>query len=285
MQAVALAGSRVILYDRHAPPRGLPPHDLRVCTFNIHQMRGRDRYLPNGKREKGANQFWEIVSELKAQRADVLLLQEVPPQYAENLVRTLGMDGYFCRTVPRQGNMILLPSGTVVRENVRVLINPELAATDEASIRKALETHENEHRSDVARQFLEPRAVQMLKLDGLVLWNTHLTAGTESNRSPDGPETLGERRRKEALELADAVQAFAAGMPILGGGDLNSKPTESVWKALQEKGFRGYPDQAGSGIDWILTLRLPELSVVNNQSAYNGGLQISDHPVLTVQLP
>ena len=286
--AVAATFNKVLPYGRKTNPWRLPFQGLRVTTFNVHHLRGRDKRLEDGRVERGPGQFWEIVQAIREQEADVVLLQEVPPEFAPNLVQALHKDGYYSQAHPIQGNLILLPPGTVVTDNRRVLVNPNLRSGDLEATRAALEAHRAEKRGMVARQFLEPRSVQMLKVElaeggELVLWNTHLTAGPENSRVPESPETLGVRRRKEAVKLIQALNEFAGQAPILGGGDLNSDQKESVFKEFSPAGFAGHPDEAAGGIDWILTRGLPAPKIVNNQTLFSEGIQISDHPILTVE--
>ena len=49
-----------------------------------------------------------MLERMRAARGDVYLLQEVPPDQAQHIADATGMRGYFTRTTPQQGNMILV---------------------------------------------------------------------------------------------------------------------------------------------------------------------------------
>lgn len=102
-QDLASSENRVMVPDGSAaPPHALSPDGrLRVVSWNLHHGEG-----PN---DNGTPpQMDAMLERMRAARGDVYLLQEVPPDQAQHIADATGMRGYFTRTTPQQGNMILV---------------------------------------------------------------------------------------------------------------------------------------------------------------------------------
>lgn len=282
-EEVAAPQSRVLQPSGgEAPPRELSRDgDLRVTSFNVHHMEG-----PGDAGDPG--QTDQIVGSLRDRApSDVYLLQEMPPDQAQEVADRMGMRGYYSRTTESQGNMILVHPDLKVEGNERAVLNGDFEPGDVEGAREALDYHDDAD-DDVEGQFREPRAVQALRVrapggESAVLWNTHLTAGLEDNEGESSGETLGERRATEAAALNGFIDDFKRpGEAVIGGGDLNSRPGESVAPVLRQGGHRLTGDEAQEQLDYVAVQGLKEKAqVLLNERLYDGDTQISDHPILS----
>ncbi len=261
------------------PPRQLSQGDrLRVTSFNVHHMDDRD----------DDDQTGPIIDALRNRApSDAYLLQEMPPEKAQEVADEMGMNGYYSRTSETQGNLTLLHPDLRVSENERGVLNGDFPPADSEGARAALDYHKDTPSGDdIEGQFREPRAVQALRVqkptgESALLWNTHLTAGLEDNARDSGA-TLGGLRQTETETLDRFLNDVKEPKEtVVGGGDLNSKPGESVLPLLGELGYKVTSDTAQDGLDHM-TVRGPGEApqVLVNEQLFDGEQQISDHPIL-----
>jgi len=186
------------------------------------------------------------------------------------------MKAYYTRTTPNQGNMILVNPDMQVEGNEKMILNGDIKQGDKMSAYSALAKLETAQGNE-ARQKAEPRVAQMLKVktpDGKTvdLWNTHLTAIKDS-----------EFRKKEIDKVISTMNARAgSGDSVVGGGDLNSGPSDSVLADLRNNGYQ----TQGASIDWITGKNTARpLNIVSNKELFDeNDVQISDHPMVTVEI-
>lgn len=250
------------------PPRQLMEDGkLKVTSWNLHH--GLDR-------ENKDNQVDKMVDKMRDAKSDVYMLQEVPPWEAQKLADEMGMKAYYTRTTPNQGNMILVNPDMQVEGNEKMILNGDIKQGDKMSAYSALAKLETAQGNE-ARQKAEPRVAQMLKVktpDGKTvdLWNTHLTAIKDS-----------EFRKKEIDKVISTMNARAgSGDSVVGGGDLNSGPSDSVLADLRNNGYQ----TQGASIDWITGKNTARpLNIVSNKELFDeNDVQISDHPMVTVEI-
>jgi endonuclease/exonuclease/phosphatase family metal-dependent hydrolase len=250
------------------PPRQLMEDGkLKVTSWNLHH--GLDR-------ENKDNQVDKMVDKMRDAKSDVYMLQEVPPWEAQKLADEMGMKAYYTRTTPNQGNMILVNPDMQVEGNEKMILNGDIKQGDKMSAYSAIAKLETAQGNE-ARQKAEPRVAQMLKVktpDGKIvdLWNTHLTAIKDS-----------EFRKKEIDKVISTMNARAgSGDAVVGGGDLNSGPSDSVLADLRNNGYQ----TQGASIDWITGKNTARpLNIVSNKELFDeNDVQISDHPMVTVEI-
>lgn len=246
------------------PPEATP---VRLATYNVHHFRGRDT-----QEGRGPDQFDAILAALRDQACQVYLLQEVPPEVAATVSERMGMVGYYARTTRGQGNLVLVHPTWEVLDQQRVIVNGGFEAGDVPGCREALAAYSA--LTGQERQLAEPRSLQILKLRGggrdLVVWNTHLTAG--------GAEAYEQRRWEELLMGLMLVETHADGLPIVGGGDLNSGPKGRVASMLFTGGWTG----VHADIDWLVSKGM-ELAEVRTDWLIQEGNRLSDHPIVIVR--
>ncbi|MGV8124948.1 MAG: endonuclease/exonuclease/phosphatase family protein [Candidatus Xenobiia bacterium LiM19] len=253
--------------DAKPPRKTMEDGKLKVTSWNLHH--GLDR-------ENKDNQVDEMVDKMRDAKSDVYMLQEVPPWEAQKLADEMGMKAYYTRTTPNQGNMILVNPGMQVEGNEKMILNGDIKQGDKMSAYSALAKLETASGNE-ERQKAEPRVAQMLKVktpDGKTvdLWNTHLTAIKDS-----------EFRKKEIDRVIATMNARAgSGDAVVGGGDLNSGPSDSVLADLRNNGYQ----TQGASIDWITGKNTDRpLNIVSNKELFDkNGVQLSDHPMVTVEI-
>ena len=250
------------------PPRPLMEDGkLKVTSWNLHH--GLD---PDNKN----NQVDQMTDKMRDAKSDVYALQEVPPWEAQKIADEMGMNAYYSRTAPNQGNMILVNPDLKVEGNEKMTVNGDIRQGDVFSAYSALGKHMTAG-SNEDKQKAEPRIAQVLKVktpDGksTTLWNTHLTSTKDSDF-----------RKNEVDKITDYLNTHTQpGDRIIGGGDLNSGPNDPATEELRKRGF----DTKGASIDWIAGKNLGgPLNIVSNSDLYDqNGVQISDHPMVTVEI-
>jgi endonuclease/exonuclease/phosphatase family metal-dependent hydrolase len=187
--------------------------------------------------------FAEFATALSAMRWDVALLQECPPRWAPRLTEALGVESHRVLTSRNQ----LAPLSGWAAD-----VNPDLIASWDGGSnltlfrgalldgdppiadRRELEIHDGPP---------ERRALAFTRTAaGLCVANLHATN--------DRPELAG----PEVLRAADTAVEWAAGAPLVFGGDLNLRPAEQpqVFEQLREKhGLE--PPTAPRRIDHLLS--------------------------------
>ncbi|MEK6276399.1 MAG: endonuclease/exonuclease/phosphatase family protein [Actinomycetota bacterium] len=208
-----------LFHGRDAPP------DPSLYTWRSRLLkiteRG-DRYV-----QVNRNLFTEFSTELSRMEWDVALLQECPPHWAGPLAEALGAETHRVLTsrnwLPRLSAVI-------------ATLNPDLIASGEGgsnltllrgSLLRPNETAVAERRELVIRErHPERRTMAFTRTRaGLCVANLHSTN--------DRPELASE----EVLKAATSAVEWAAGAPLLFGGDLNLRPAEHP-EVFEELGGR-----------------------------------------------
>ncbi|MBI3928431.1 MAG: hypothetical protein HY319_23010 [Armatimonadetes bacterium] len=84
-----------------------------------------------------------------------------------------------------------------------------------------------------------------------------------------------------ALKAFDAIEAFSAGAPVLGGGDLNAGSSDPILDLLRARGHT----VEGATIDWLANRGVDGAPLVDSRviPAPRGG-RVSDHPLVRGEL-
>jgi endonuclease/exonuclease/phosphatase family metal-dependent hydrolase len=182
----------------------------------------------------------EFAAVLSAADWDVALLQECPPRFAEPLARACGAEAH--RTLTSRNGLGAL-RGLLARQN------PDLMASGEGGSnlilvrvpgrlggiaeRREMAIHEGEP---------ERRAMGFVRTaSGICVANLHATN--------DWPKLAAE----DVIKAAHAAREWAAGAPLVFGGDLNLRPGKQprVFERLRDE-FGLAPTTAPDAIDHIL---------------------------------
>lgn len=246
------------------PPAGLmDTGTLKTVTFNLHHERSPDSI---GARD----QTGDIVDALRAQKADVYLLQEVTPGHVDELVNGLGMDGYYSQTTTMQGNLIL--------------VHPDLQVTGESShmiANGASDTGDAIHNLwEWGREGggTEPRSIQTVEVElpngkSALLWNTHQPTVNYT----DQQRIEGREKTMEALQ-----QESRPGQIVIGGGDLNAGADGSLASMLRAEGHEVHAYH----IDAINTKNAAgEVKFRGFHLNDSHGFHLSDHPMAVAEIP
>ncbi len=203
---------------------------------------------------------------------DVILLQECPPRYASPLARTCGAAAHRVLTSRNQ----LRPLRTAL-----ALANPDLIASNEGGSNLTLVRHDSPLGAIVERSELvlrerrpERRMMALTRTSsGVCVANLHATSDLPAYTSAELPAAAGQ------------AIAWAAGAPLIFGGDLNLRPGEhpALYEDLQRR-FGLAPPTAPGSIDHLLSRGLeiveaPTAWPPERREVEEGGraLRLSDH--------
>jgi endonuclease/exonuclease/phosphatase family metal-dependent hydrolase len=192
---------------------------MRVLTWN----------LKHGRSVPGAGR--DLLPEFAAALAqwdwDVALLQEVPPWWPEALAALTGAE---FRLVLTSRNA-LLPVRRAIAVRWPELIKSSGGGSNAILSRLPI----SDHRMHRLRRFPERRFLHAVRLrDGAWIGNLHATAHND-------PAALAEGRLAAA-----AISAWAAGAPIVLGGDFN----------LRSLSLEGFDHAGGHDVDHVFTVGL-----------------------------
>lgn len=265
--------SRLVEPREVEPWPACPEGRLRVVNWNVHRFRGPDR--------QGARaQQHQILEELDEQRADVYLLQEIPPGLEQVTVDTLGMPGYQSLTLPDKSALVLIHPALKVLENRRVWLFPRPEPGDEAEAQAALADYQRYTHQQMERQYFEPRTAQIFVIatpsgQRLKLFHVHLTSGPADYRL-EGRPSLAELRLEQARLLFPLLEE--GGLPVVGGGDFNGPEVAAEFRA------RGY-EVGGRQLDWLVARGIDqgEVDVAILKDEQNDELRLSDHPLMRAE--
>jgi hypothetical protein len=189
----------------------------------------------------------EFATLLSSWSWDVALLQECPPRFAEPLARVCGAEAHRALT---SRNSLGPLRGLLARQN------PDLMASGEGGSNLTLVRVPGRLGGIAERRELtihagepERRSMALTRTaSGLCIANLHATN--------DRPELAVE----DVLHAARAAGEFAAGAPLVFGGDLNLRPAENpeVFERLREDFGLAAPT-APRAIDHLLTRGLEVL--------------------------
>jgi endonuclease/exonuclease/phosphatase family metal-dependent hydrolase len=214
----------------------------------------------------------EFATLLSSWAWDVALLQECPPRFAVPLAQACGAEAHRALT---SRNALGPLRGLLARQN------PDLMASGEGGSNLTLVRVPGRLGGIVERRDLtihagepERRSMALTRTaSGLCVANLHATN--------DRPELAGE----DVLHAARAAGEFAAGSPLIFGGDLNLRPAESpeVFERLREDFGLAAPTAPGA-IDHLLSRGLEVLepptawSPERRELPLDGrALRLSDH--------
>jgi endonuclease/exonuclease/phosphatase family metal-dependent hydrolase len=186
----------------------------------------------------------EFATLLSSWAWDVALLQECPPRFAAPLAQACGAEAHRALT---SRNALGPLRGLLARQN------PDLMASGEGGSNLTLVRVPGRLGGIVERRDLtihagepERRSMALTRTaSGLCLANLHATN--------DRPELAS----ADVLHAARAAGGFAAGAPLIFGGDLNLRPAENpeVFERLREDFGLAAPT-APTAIDHLLSRRL-----------------------------
>jgi endonuclease/exonuclease/phosphatase family metal-dependent hydrolase len=214
----------------------------------------------------------EFATVLSRAEWDVAMLQECPPRFAEPLARACGAEAY--RTLTSR-NALGAVRGLLARQN------PDLMASGEGGSNLILVRVPGKlggiaERREMAIHEGEPerRAMGFVRTaSGVCVANLHATN--------DWPKLAAE----DVVKAARAALEWAAGSPLVFGGDLNLRPGKQprIFERLREQ-FGLAPTTAPDAIDHILCRGLEVLEPPTQwppeqrELALDGrALRLSDH--------
>jgi endonuclease/exonuclease/phosphatase family metal-dependent hydrolase len=214
----------------------------------------------------------EFATMLASWEWDVALLQECPPRFAEPLARACGAEGHRALT---SRNSLGPLRGLLARQN------PDLIASGEGGSNLTLVRVPGRlggiaERREIAIHEGEPerRAMAFVRTaSGVCVANLHATN--------DWPKLAAE----DVVKAARAALQWAAGSPLIFGGDLNLRPGRQprIFERLREE-FGLTPPTAPDAIDHILCRGLEVLAPPERWPAerreldFDGRrLRLSDH--------
>jgi endonuclease/exonuclease/phosphatase family metal-dependent hydrolase len=249
--------------------RDFPP-DRSLFTWRSRLLRVPERSTTHAQvnRELRA----EFAAVLAGASWDVALLQECPPRFAEPLARACGAEPH--RVLTSRNSLGSLRA-------LAARLNPDLIASGEGGSNLTL-VRASEALGGIAerREMAihegrpERRAMAFTRTaSGLCIANLHATA--------HDPAQAGE----DVLAAAATATEWAAGAPLLFGGDLNLRPAQSpdVFEQLRERfGLTGTTGPAA--IDHLLTrgiepVEAPRAWPAERREVRHDGLalRLSDH--------
>jgi endonuclease/exonuclease/phosphatase family metal-dependent hydrolase len=217
---------------------------VRVLTWNLYHGRS----VPNS----GRSLLNEFCAALDGWEWDVALLQEVPPWWPPMLARA-------CRAHERTqltSRNWLLPLRRAISER-----NPDLLKSNGGGCDAILVRSRQilEHRSLRLRRTPEGRWVHGVRLTDQWVVNVH---------SHNHPEALALADTRQAV---DAALEWAAGAPLVFGGDINLK---------RPPAFPGLVHLGGNHVDHLFTSGRP---AAGKREVLDRGI-LSDHPPVAVTL-
>ncbi len=260
-----------LFHGRDFPP---DPH-LRTWRSRLLRIRERNATHVQVNRDLSA----EFAAMLAGWAWDVALLQECPPRFAEPLARACAAEGH--RVLTSRNSLAPL-------RRLSAAINPDLTASGEGGsnltlVRASGPLGEIAERRELAIHEGRPerRAMAFARTaSGLCVANLHATN--------DRPDLAAE----DVLRGAAAATDWAAGAPLLFGGDLNLRPAESpsLFEELRERfGLTG--STAPEAIDHLLfrgleTVEPPARWPGERREVRDDGLalRLSDHAPVTTTL-
>jgi endonuclease/exonuclease/phosphatase family metal-dependent hydrolase len=215
----------------------------------------------------------EFATVLSRAEWDVAMLQECPPRFAEPLARACGAEAHRTLTSRNQAGALrgllarqnpdLMASGEGGSNTILVRVPGKLGGIAE---RREMAIHEGEP---------ERRAMGFVRTaSGVCIANLHAT-----NDWPKLAEV-------DVAEAARAALEWAAGSPLVFGGDLNLRPAKQprIFERLRDEFGFDSPPTAPNAIDHILCR---ELEVVEPPTAWSPearelpadgrALRLSDH--------
>jgi endonuclease/exonuclease/phosphatase family metal-dependent hydrolase len=192
------------------------PSPVRVLTWNLFHGRS--------KPPSGRSLLAEFAAALAGWEWDVALLQEVPPWWPAPLAEAAGAQAH----VQRTSRNLLLPLRRAIASRKPDLLKANGGGSNAILVRGIV----HEHRAVRLRRFPERRWVHGVRL-GDNSWAANIHA---HNR----PEAAARADCERAL---DAALGWAAGVPLVFGGDLNLH-----WPA-----FPGLVHVAGNDVDHLFT--------------------------------
>ena len=218
--------------------RDYPP-DPALRTWRSRLLRTEERNATHVQVNRDLTQ--EFAAMLAGWEWDVALLQECPPRFAEPLARASGAEWH--RTLTSRNSLGAL-RGLLARQN------PDLMASGEGGsnlilVRVPGRLGGISERREVAIHEGEPerRAMAFIRTaSGLCIANLHATN--------DWPDLAAE----DAVKAARAALGWAAGSPLVFGGDLNLRPGKQprIFERLRaEFGFDS-PVTGPDAIDHLL---------------------------------
>jgi endonuclease/exonuclease/phosphatase family metal-dependent hydrolase len=217
---------------------------MRILTWNLYHGRS----VPNS----GRSLLNEFAAALDGWAWDVALLQEVPPWWPPMLARASGARE---RTQLTSRNW-LLPIRQAISER-----NPDILKSNGGGANAILVRGREilEHRAEQLRRAPEARWVHGVRLPDAWVVNVH------------------SHNRPEALALADtekaiaAARGWAAGVPLIFGGDVNLK---------RPPAFPGLVHLGGNHVDHLFSDGRP---AAGKRQVLDRGT-LSDHPPVAVTL-
>lgn len=189
---------------------------MRILTWNLYHGRAE----PPARRDL----FDDFAQMLAGWDWDVALLQEVPPWWPAPLGRACGASARMALTSRNE----LLPLRRWAAERWPDVIKSGGGGCNAILVR---ETRILEHRRLRLRWRPERRVVHAARLDG-GLWVANIHAQVRPHS-----ET-----RKDLARAGDAVLGWAAGAPVLLGGDCN----------VEDPAIDGFDHLGGRGVDHVL---------------------------------
>lgn len=231
--------------------RDFPP-DPALLTRRSRLLRVRERNATHAQVNRNlSGQFIDLIA---GAEWDVALLQEFPPRWADALADRAAADHHLVLTSRNS-------FASLRRLGAR--INPDLIGSNEGGSNLVLVRPENAGRISERRELAvcpgprpERRVVGLTRTaNGLCLANLHASAGP----------ALRSRAEDELRLAAEWSVEFAAGSPLIFGGDLNVRPRESPIFAELEKCFGLAGATADDSLDHLLT---KDLSVVERPARW-----------------
>jgi endonuclease/exonuclease/phosphatase family metal-dependent hydrolase len=184
---------------------------------------------------------------------DVALLQECPPRWAEPLARACGAEAHISLT--SRNSFAFL-------RRIAAALNPDLVGSDEGGSNLTLARRASGRIAARRELVLAPgpqperRTMAFTRLGcGICIANLHASTGP-ANRP---------RAERELLIAAERSIEWAAGSPLILGGDLNVRPRESDVYAELERGV-GLCCPTAPG--WLDHLLARDLEVVEPAAAW-----------------
>ena len=205
---------------------------IRALTWNV--FHGRD-FPPDGALRTGRSRLWrlternqthaqvnrslrrEFIAVIAGTEWDVALLQEFPPRWARGLADACAADHH--RELTSRNSLAPLRA-------VATLINPDLIGSNEGGSNLTLVRPETlgtitERRRLILAPGPEPerRVMAFTRTEaGVCVANLHASTGP-ANRA---------RAEAELRQAAERTIEWAAGAPVILGGDLNVRPRDST---------------------------------------------------------
>ena len=217
--------------------RDFPPDPtLRTWRSRLLRFEERNKTHVQVNRDLGD----EFATVLSGAEWDVAMLQECPPRFAEPLARACGAEWHrtltsrnslgALRALLARQNPDLMASGEGGSNTILVRVPGKLGGIAE---RREIVIHEGEP---------ERRAMGFVRTaSGICVANLHATNGR--------PKLAAE----DVVKAARAALEWAAGSPLVFGGDLNLRPGEQPWifERLRDE-FGLTPPTGPTAIDHIL---------------------------------